>query len=377
MLERVAMAGIKLSATQKEFKQLVSGIETMEGRLREIAELADLFRPLYSKKLQPLRDEIDAFNLLMVRFLDVKLLQKGWTSNQHKTMKTIVCRLAPLLFESADGDEMKAIFDRHADVSAAEQIAANHAALEANIEDFFGVDLDADEDELRSPEEMVREARRKMDQRAVEMAEQAEVKAANRRGKKKSIRETKAEQQALEAGKLLKDIYRRLTSAIHPDREPDAAERARKTGLMSDVNKAYESGNLLRLLQLQFQIIDIDPRAAAHMADEKLTLINHTLRRQHQELGMEYLQLEVMIRSEFGLEFYVTPSAVTLQKSLSAEAAQLRAEIKIMRRDMAGVRISDTQLKKWLNDQRQLMREDEQLDDVIVQLTTKPSRRRR
>ena len=371
------MPGIKLSATQREFKQLVSGIETMERRLREIAELADLFRPLYSKKLQPLRDEIDAFNVLMVRFLDVKLLHKGWTSNQRKTMKTIVCRLAPLLFESADGDEMKAIFDRHGDMSAAEQIAADRAALEADIEDIFGVDLDADDGELRSPEEMVREARRKMDQRAAEMAEQADEQAANRRGKKKSIREAKAELQALEAGKLLKDIYRRLTRAIHPDREPDAAERARKTGLMSEVNKAYESGNLLRLLQLQFQIVDIDPRAAANLADEKLKLINHTLRRQYQELGMEHMQLEDMIRSEFGLEFYVAPSAATLQKSLNAEAAQLRAEIKIMRRDMAGVRISDTQLKKWLNEQRQLMREDEQLDDVIVQLMTKSSRRRR
>ena len=31
----------------------------------------------------------------------------------------------------------------------------------------------------------------------------------------------------MDDGKLLKEIYRKLTSAIHPDREPNVAERTR------------------------------------------------------------------------------------------------------------------------------------------------------
>ena len=97
----------------------------------------------------------------------------------------------------------------------------------------------------------------------------------------------KAEQQGLDAGKMLKEIYRKLTSVLHPDREPDEAERKRKTALMSEVNKAYESGNLLKLLQLQLQVGKLDSLAAATLADEKLQLINLTLRQQHDDLRLE------------------------------------------------------------------------------------------
>ena len=182
---------------------------------------------------------------------------------------------------------MNAIFERHSDVPKSDLAHEANAEFEAHIENLFGVELDNDDGEARSPEEILQEAIQKMEHREQEQSEQVKAHAASKRGGKKSTRQTKAEQLTVDAGKLLKEVYRKLTSALHPDREPDLAERARKTALMSEVNKAYESGNLLKLLQLQLQTLKVDPLVAATLADEKLQLINYTLRQQYRELELE------------------------------------------------------------------------------------------
>ena len=63
--------------------------------------------------------------------------------------------------------------------------------------------------------------------------------------------------------------------------------------------------------------------------------------------------------------------------SESAECCRRRerADIKIMRRDLAAINTSDAQLKSWLKNQRQLMKEDEQFDFAMMQATL--GRRRR
>lgn len=38
---------------------------------------------------------------------------------------------------------------------------------------------------------------------------------------------------------MLRNVFRQLASAVHPDRESDPDERDRKTALMSEANAAY------------------------------------------------------------------------------------------------------------------------------------------
>lgn len=367
MMELVALPGIKLTAAQRSFKLLVSNIEVAEKRLREMTALIDVFRPIFAKKLRPLRDERAMLNREMVLFLDEQLLRKGWTSNQRKTMRDIVCQVAEQLFGSPYREEMETLFERHSDIAIADLVAATKAEIQADIEELFDIDPGTSDGNARSSEETLREALREMDQREQEHARQVEARAAARRGRKKSIRQTKAEQQAVDAGKLLKEIYRKLTSALHPDREPDVAERARKTTLMSEVNNAYENGNLLKLLQLQLQAVKVDSRAAATLADEKLQLINHTLRQQHLELQMECLQLEVLVREEFQLAHFGPLNAQVVQKALNAEVAAERADLKNMRGDLTAIRTNEAELKNWLKEQRLLMKDEQRFEDAIAQ----------
>ncbi|MEO8385662.1 MAG: hypothetical protein ABI583_10495, partial [Betaproteobacteria bacterium] len=324
-----------------------------------------------------LQDERDSLNREMVLFLDGQLQKKGWASNQRKTMKEIVCTLIEQLFTTPYGEEMTVIFNRHSEYAADELTAMNRAAYEAEMEDLFGVDLGKPDGEPQSDEELFHETLRQVEERMQEHAQQAEAHAASRRGGKQSAKQKKAAQQAVDAGALLKEIYRKLTSLLHPDREPDEAERVRKTALMSEANKAYESKNLFKLLQLQLQASKIDSLRAAAMADEKLQLINHTLRGQFSGLQLEYDHLDMIVRDEFDVPFHAALNAATLQKAVNAATAIEKGNNKIMRSDLTQIKRSDASLKVWLKEQRQLMKDDESIDDIFDQAMMDVPKRRR
>lgn len=378
MMELVAMPGIKLSPTQRAFKHLVADIETSEMKLRELGELLDTFRPLFSARLGPLQDERDAINHEMALFLDEKLSRKGWTANQRKTMRDTLCDVAELLFGSAYHDEMVALFDRHSDLALEGLSTAGKKAFARDIENAFGVELEGDVVEEGGAEEVLAEALRQFEEEEQQRAQASEARAAAKRGGKKSARAIAAEQQAHDAGKLLKEIYRKLTSALHPDREPDVGERARKTALMSEVNKAYADENLLKLLHLQLQAVKVDSRAAATMADEKLRVINQSLGQQNQELKLECRHLEMLLREEFHLKGFGALSAPILERALKAQAASARAGNKGLRADLAAIKRSGAEFKSWLKVQLEAMRDNEFIDELMLEelLRAKPGRRR-
>jgi hypothetical protein len=378
MMELVAMPGIKLTPMQRTFKRLVAEIEATERSLQERGELLDVFRPRFSAKLNPLQDERDAINRELALFLDEKLARKGWTANQRKTMRDLICDVAEMLFGSAYHDEMQALFDRHSDMTLADLAASGKKAFVEDLEKVLGVELDAEAIDARGPEEILREAMEQIDEEEHAREQAAAVRAPAKRGGKKSARMIAAEQQALDAGKLLKEIYRKLISTLHPDREPDIDERARKTALMSEVNKAYADENLLRLLHLQLQAGKVDSRAAATMADERLRIFNHSLSRQNQELKLECRHLEALIREEFRLEGFGALSVPVLQKALNAQAATARAGNKGLSHDLAAIKRSEAEFKSWLKVQREAAREDEWLDEFMLEelMRAKPRRRR-
>jgi hypothetical protein len=49
----------------------------------------------------------------------------------------------------------------------------------------------------------------------------------------------------------LKRLFRRLTVALHPDRVQQESEQKRRTDVMKEVTRAYEEGNLARLIEIE------------------------------------------------------------------------------------------------------------------------------
>ncbi len=377
MLELVATPGARLTPAQRAFTQWVAKIEQVERRLTELGGLLDTFRPLYMTKLQALHDEEAKIAREMVLLLDAQLLRKAWTANQRRIMKDMVLQLAEQFLDSEYGPEMAAVFNRHSDNTLDALAAEEDARIEASLKALLGVGPDGDDREPLTQDELMAEAVRLLQEQDAAEAARAEARAAAKRGGRKSAQQLKAEKQALDAGRLMKEIYRKLTSALHPDREPDEVERLRKTALMKEANQAYASGNLLKLLQLQLESGRVDSLAAATMADEKLLQVNHSLREQYQALQHECRQLEQMARDDFGFGPRGVLDAVSLRKALNATVAAGKSNIMGMRRDLAELRRSDASLKAWLKTQHQMAREDEQQEAAMAKAKSSPARRRR
>jgi hypothetical protein len=50
---------------------------------------------------------------------------------------------------------------------------------------------------------------------------------------------------------VLRAVFRRLAIALHPDKVQDLAEKEQRTAVMKDITRAYESGDVARLLEIE------------------------------------------------------------------------------------------------------------------------------
>lgn len=97
----------------------------------------------------------------------------------------------------------------------------------------------------------------------------------------------------------LRTLFRRLALAFHPDKVQDEQTKAERTSLMKDVTKAYESGDLARLMELErallAQLPVADDPAALRRRAEELVRANTELRRQLRSLtaALKELNLEL------------------------------------------------------------------------------------
>jgi hypothetical protein len=96
----------------------------------------------------------------------------------------------------------------------------------------------------------------------------------------KSAGQRRAEASTQNAKQFLREIYRKLASAVHPDREADAARRAEKTELMQRINRAYATNDLLTLLETQLQLELIDPDHVSKISGQRLKQFNQLLSQQ-------------------------------------------------------------------------------------------------
>lgn len=346
----LAIAGSQLGPEQKAFNQWLRKIEERKQELVQIEALLNQYRSEYASRTGPLRMQCDALTRQLVTFLDERLRAKGLTKNQRATLEQLVCNMALNQLDGPDGDQMKEIYNRHSPVDLDTEKDQEAEEMRAAFAEVFGVDVG---DGIDSPDEMLDEVNRKFEQAAF-AREQARAERASKR--KRSAKQIQQEQEQLDAGKTLREVYRKLASALHPDREPDEVERRRKTELMGQVNAANDRKDLLALLQLQMQIEQIHPEAIGAMADEKLRHFNRVLKEQHKALDSELRDMKDLIRLEFGLG-YGALNEKSLETALRAQVASLQSNITWIRQELIDVR-TDPGLKAWIREQHRSMQLD-------------------
>jgi hypothetical protein len=179
-----------------------------------------------------------------------------------------------------------------------------------------------------------------------------------RRTRPSAARRTAAQQrradEAQRTAQSLREVFRKLAGALHPDREMDPERRAAKTTLMAQVNEAYGRADLLALLELQLRIEQIDAEHLASVEAVRLLHYNRVLVEQLAELRGEIEAAEGSFHAEFGLPPGEAPDPRHLGKIVDADAARLRASIAELRREI--VLFGDPlTTRRWVKAQRRAM----------------------
>lgn len=340
-----ASAERPLTLEQRKFNQLVRKIDAARAELRDWQEQVPLFAQAHDRLVRPLRSEFYACHLEMVHRLDAMLARSGWTKVQRNTMRQILCNTAGMVIEDERTDaalaaELKTLYNRHAETDFDTENREAVASMKDLFESMTGVDLG--DDALETEEDLFARTEERLRAR-VEETERNRSKRPARPSAAARRREADAEQ----AAQSLREVYRKLASALHPDRAADGPDRIARTVLMQRVNQANDAKDLLALFALQLEIEQIDAEHLARASAERAKHYNHVLAEQLAELQAQIQARQSAFCMDFEIDPFLRLNPRKLGVLLEREAIDTRAMIAAARRDLR--QLDDpAAAKRWL-----------------------------
>ena len=355
----------QLSKGQKTFNALIKQIEQGRARLAAWEIAIPRYHQKHAAELQPLLDKAQALEINIVHALDKAHDQPGLTKTERRKIAFVITDRADDLLAGTDDPTLKALYNKYSGLDYDEVQAEDNATLKSAVEEMFGFDL-GDDFDLSSPEGFNEQAQAKLRQQQAEQdaARQARLdsKAERKKTPKQLAKEAREEADEQQLKLSIREIYRKLASALHPDREPDPKERERKTALMQKVNQAYDKNNLLLLLELQLELEQIDQDHLKNVSEERLKHYNKILREQLGELHHEIIRVEAGFMAQYMLDPFEEPDPNTVIKYLTVEIAEVNREMREIQRDL--LLFEDVaKLKVWLKRVRLPSKRD-RFDDI-------------
>lgn len=347
----------QLSPAQQRFNRLLARVEKLTEQIKATRATVDAHRPAHVRTLCDLEQGHGALMRQMALWLNQRLQRKGLTAAQRRIATEILISLSEALALQGDA-QMQALHDQHSRDGLDAKQDAEFQGIKDMLEGLLGKPLQG-ADGADDLEDLLHAA-------SQEMGEQA-LRQARRAGKPKTARQTQAEQEKTDAQGALRTLFRQLASALHPDRETDPQERARKSALMSEANAAYRRRDLTALLTLQLRVEQADPQAIARMADDKVAALSLLLKEQVAALEQDLQTLQIQARAEFDMPGHVTVNAANLARLLAQKRQQLEQDIEQMNLDLARVR-DDAEFKRWLKEQERLMQRFDPFDELDLLL---------
>ena len=306
-----------LSKSQKEFNRLTRKIEKLTADLHDLREAAVYIRQRVQTDYRPLVEQYSQFRAEMVRLFDRVYDAKPFTKTEKKKLADLIQKIAFELISTYGIDNLKPIYDKYntegfdqVNTQADEQTAD---MMKEMMESMFGIQFDDDAD-VSDPQKMAAYMQEKIEQQA-EQENNKRQKADKPKSAKQQEREAKKQAEAQKITKAVRTLYMDLVKAFHPDREPDEAEKGRKTEIMHRVTEAYEKSDLLALLRLQLEFDRIDQAHLESLAEEQLKYYNKILRQQTQELDDELFTLQDELAAMTGKPAFAVSSRIALEFS--------------------------------------------------------------
>ena len=326
-----------LSKSQKLFNNLIKKIDAERKRLVAWQTMIPLYHQKHASEFAPLTQTFNELRAELVRLFDKASAEKLFNKNDKAKLKDMISTIAAELIVENDDEDLKRIYNKHSGGDIDAEINEEKSAMKAMMQDILGVDL-GDDFDFGSPESMMAHVSEKMRQK-LEDEEQVRQDYQKRNVKRKRsaktlAREAKQEAEAQNISQSIREVYRKLASALHPDKEQDALERDRKTALMQRVNIAYNNKDLLKLLELQLEVEQIDQAAIDTITEERLKYYNKILAEQSKELRMEVSAVSDFFRIRFNIAPDVSLSPETAIRSLEDDIKNIKEGISDLKNDL-------------------------------------------
>ena len=367
-----AHTGRKLSPAQQSFNKLLSRIHNVTVMLQELDVRVNKFQAPHQQAMAALQKQADVQLKAMLLLLHGHLQTRHVTKAQRRDLSELVAGLL-LQAEHLQDPDLLALMDQYYSQAEQAQWAADDEediqALRNLVRATFAADeqpdLPEDPDALMSLL-MQRTALNAARDGAPQEAQDQPTRRSRRKNTRQQQAAEQAEQEQLDAKATMRTLYRQLASALHPDRESDPQERARKTELMSQANAAYERQDLATLLKLQLQTTALDAEAISRMADEKIRAMSTLLKQQLATLEAELRQSEHRASHSLGILVSAKYGDQVIKRQLQMQQEDLEHSLKLMQADLDRLR-DPTEIKDWLKKQSRMLKQqtvmEEWLDD--------------
>lgn len=373
-LVRVGGSTKALTRNQRTFNRLSTRLQHLRAELAAWQRALDGLRQRVATEIEPLRRELLAEQRAALLLIDSALTSSAkddrFTRGRRRKLRALAVVLAGAVLADGPDAEVEAIFDRHSDVPHAQMKRRQLELAETMVEAMLGDDF-VEGHTATSAEELLDQASERFEARLeAEDAGKRRTRAPQGRSKRgEAVSER-------EASQSLRDLFRRLAATLHPDREPDAAERARKTVLMQRVNRAYAAKDLLELLTVQIEIEHIDAAHLARASDERIGHYCAVLQDQQRAVERELADLQAPVRAALDVGPYATLRPEAVDVLMERDARGMRAVLRDIRAQMDEFR--DPMQRNAMIDRLDLDDPDfDELDAMLLEALSPPPPPRR
>jgi hypothetical protein len=319
--------GKPLSKQQKAFNTLVGKIRRARDRQQQWHAAMQHAAQAQAAHIAPKLRSINALRKELMLALDAVRTDPGYNKTDRKRLHIMIEALGQACLAMQADAEVEAILSR--------QGRSKRQTAPSQIDDLFGFADCAQADTTPDAAD----------------AESFDSGPEDNPGFRQRLRPDSEDRRRDPQAPTLRSIYRKLASALHPDREPDPEARARKTALLQRANAAHRQGDLLALLGLQLEIAMVDTTHLSSLADAQIKDYVQILKAQLADLEEEIAMIENALRMTMPAAASVaTPDPREIDMLIENELDMLE----IVQDELAHVLSRKTEIRfmqSWLREQ--------------------------
>lgn len=337
-----------LSEAQQAFNRLLTQLEAARKQWQSWEDATQTVHTRYAQQVRPLWSQLWAAQAALAQQLDQMSVQR-LNKLDRQTLEAVIVQLSESGSEQAPAGPVRTVLAELHARYAPQMQEEPHAPGTPHAPSGNATVVDVDAVDWNDPEAVAAYVEAQT-QAAQAQASQARAAHQKQRRSQQAQRKAQAAEQA--AKPSVRAVYRKLVSSLHPDREQDTQARARKTALMQRVNLAYEADDLLALLELQWEVEQLDAHRLAQLQDAHLLCYNQVLAEQLQQLQQATRDSEAALVEMLGLSPRQRHAPHKMPGLLRQYAQGLQQQVTMLQQTTLHLLHQPESLLDWLRAQR-------------------------